>query len=257
MHCAAWWGGPSRRLRCAARPPARIGANARRQDPFDDVVTEEENFGGEAAAVMVPREYSAPLSAGKAEQMVVRMSRGGMYDTWGFGVASADGGETHHVASVQAGTPSEGRLRQHDRIVAINGAECRGVPHDELVGRLVAGTEMTVVVLRLQGGEEPVARSPSLLRTEKLVRVSPGGPMGFGISTTVDCCVHLVGSVAGGPAAEGEPMPPAVGKLGMHDEVVAVDGEPVRGKSHEAVVALVKAAGETLTLTLDSRLRAL
>lgn len=65
----------------------------------------------------------------------VVITRGGLSDSFGFGMGSVEGGK-HVITNVGVHTPSDGKLLANDEIVTANGTELVGMSHQQVIPSL-------------------------------------------------------------------------------------------------------------------------
>ncbi|XP_036093084.1 partitioning defective 3 homolog B isoform X1 [Rousettus aegyptiacus] len=148
----------------------------------------------------------------------------------------------------------DGRLQSGDRILEVNGRDVTGRTQEELVAMLrstkqgetaslvIARQEGTFLPRELQKGE-PDCYAVSLETTEQLtfeIPLNDSGSAGLGVSlkgnksreTGTDLGIFIKSIIHGGAAFKD-------GRLRMNDQLIAVNGESLLGKSnHEAMETL-------------------
>uniref|UniRef100_A0A2K6FIX0 Par-3 family cell polarity regulator beta n=1 Tax=Propithecus coquereli TaxID=379532 RepID=A0A2K6FIX0_PROCO len=147
----------------------------------------------------------------------------------------------------------DGRLQSGDRILEVNGRDVTGQTQEELVAMLRStkqGETASLVIARQEGNflprelkGEPDCYALSLETTEQLtfeIPLNDSGSAGLGVSlkgnksreTGTDLGIFIKSIIHGGAAFKD-------GRLRMNDQLIAVNGESLLGKSnHEAMETL-------------------
>ncbi|XP_077010911.1 partitioning defective 3 homolog B isoform X3 [Tamandua tetradactyla] len=147
----------------------------------------------------------------------------------------------------------DGRLQSGDRILEVNSRDVTGRAQEELVAmlrRTKQGETASLVIARQEGPflprelkGEPDCYAPSLETTEQLtfeIPLNDSGSAGLGVSlkgnksreTGTDLGIFIKSIIHGGAAFKD-------GRLRMNDQLIAVNGESLLGKSnHEAMETL-------------------
>nr|XP_012594358.1 partitioning defective 3 homolog B [Microcebus murinus] len=147
----------------------------------------------------------------------------------------------------------DGRLQSGDRILEVNGRDVTGRTQEELVAMLRStkqGETASLVIARQEGNflprelkGEPDCYALSLETTEQLtfeIPLNDSGSAGLGVSlkgnksreTGTDLGIFIKSIIHGGAAFKD-------GRLRMNDQLIAVNGESLLGKSnHEAMETL-------------------
>ncbi|XP_053453634.1 partitioning defective 3 homolog B isoform X2 [Nycticebus coucang] len=147
----------------------------------------------------------------------------------------------------------DGRLQSGDRILEVNGRDVTGRTQEELVAMLRStkqGETASLVIARQEGNflprelkGEPDCYALSLETTEQLtfeIPLNDSGSAGLGVSlkgnksreTRTDLGIFIKSIIHGGAAFKD-------GRLRMNDQLIAVNGESLLGKSnHEAMETL-------------------
>ncbi|XP_040840469.1 partitioning defective 3 homolog B isoform X4 [Ochotona curzoniae] len=147
----------------------------------------------------------------------------------------------------------DGRLQSGDRILEVNGRDVTGRTQEELVAMLRStkqGETASLVIARQEGNflprelkGEADCYAPSLETTEQLtfeIPLNDSGSAGLGVSlkgnksreTGTDLGIFIKSVIHGGAAFKD-------GRLRMNDQLIAVNGESLLGKSnHEAMETL-------------------
>uniref|UniRef100_A0A2K5L6C5 Partitioning defective 3 homolog B n=1 Tax=Cercocebus atys TaxID=9531 RepID=A0A2K5L6C5_CERAT len=147
----------------------------------------------------------------------------------------------------------DGRLQSGDRILEVNGRDVTGRTQEELVAMLRStkqGETASLVIARQEGHflprelkEEPDCCALSLETSEQLtfeIPLNDSGSAGLGVSlkgnksreTGTDLGIFIKSIIHGGAAFKD-------GRLRMNDQLIAVNGESLLGKSnHEAMETL-------------------
>ncbi|CAM9792992.1 unnamed protein product, partial [Lampetra fluviatilis] len=174
------------------------------------------------------------------------------------------GGIIIHEVYESGAAAKDGRLWAGDQILEVNGIDLRCATHEEAIAAL-RRTPATVrlIVFRDEaqdppprdapdddggGGGPPTERTPGQCRTVVLHR----GPEGLGFSIVGgrgsphgDLPIYVRSIFSKGAAAED-------GRLQRGDQIVAVNGEALEGRTHEEAVAALKRAAGTITLSVLS-----
>ncbi|XP_031223556.1 partitioning defective 3 homolog B isoform X2 [Mastomys coucha] len=147
----------------------------------------------------------------------------------------------------------DGRLQSGDRILEVNGRDVTGRTQEELVAMLRStkqGETVSLVIVRQEGSflprelkGEPDCYALSLESSEQLtleIPLNDSGSAGLGVSlkgnksreTGTDLGIFIKSIIHGGAAFKD-------GRLRMNDQLIAVNGETLLGKSnHEAMETL-------------------
>jgi len=168
---------------------------------------------------------------------------------WGVDISSTDDG-VHEVTHVKAESPFTGKLQAGDRLVLIDDVEVQQIDHDGLLNLMVGATAMKVVASRSSAPElldeweiVPAQTSIELKRpttdTSWGLDIAEMGANDGGDSATIFQVINVM------------PASPSFGKSLASDIILEINGTSVAGLSHDGMIALVKQAGLTLTLSVE------
>ncbi|CAM9180792.1 unnamed protein product [Lampetra planeri] len=220
-----------------------------------------------AIAAAVPDGVGEPASCaivpGLETRIAIAKGRTGLGLSIVGGTDTLLGGIIIHEVYESGAAAKDGRLWAGDQILEVNGIDLRCATHEEAIAAL-RRTPATVrlIVFRDEaqdppprdapdddgGGGRPPHRAPGQCRTVVLHR----GPEGLGFSIVGgrgsphgDLPIYVRSIFSKGAAAED-------GRLQRGDQIVAVNGEALEGRTHEEAVAALKRAAGTITLSVLS-----
>eukprot|EP00041_Stephanoeca_diplocostata_P035561 m.1258860 g.1258860 ORF g.1258860 m.1258860 type:complete len:2861 (-) comp24723_c1_seq1:425-9007(-) len=185
------------------------------------------------------------VPAGEPRVLSVRLERTHVGESFGFGVGTAESGETL-VTNVHDGTEAASLLQVADIIVAINGSPVASRSHADVMALftdvLTVQLEIRRNIVDAPGDDSNVINPTGKLANITLTRASLTESFGVGITSDDALREHFVSKLVPGSVSDG--------KLEMGDKILMIAGRKAGLLSHDDLLEVLKS---TTALELDAQ----